>query len=146
LRGRRDAAGIIRRQFGVLLAATLVPVGVHVVYLAGLSFGGVDPNPYALVLAALILAWGFLDSRLWDIVPVARQAVLAGLRDAVIVIDDRGRVADLNPGVGPLTPRRSSSSAARGRGAPVIVGDRGLLEAQGSGSFPGQRRTGTEVT
>jgi PAS domain S-box-containing protein len=101
------ASGLIRRQMGVLLAGMLIPIGVHLLYLAGSFSTGIDPNPYAFLLTAIVLAWGMLDSRLWDIMPVARQAVFESIREAAIVVDSRGRLAELNPaaqallGVGP---------------------------------------------
>jgi PAS domain S-box-containing protein len=101
------ASGLIRRQMGVLLAGMLIPIWVHLLYLAGLFSTGIDPNPYAFLLTAVVLAWGMLDSRLWDIMPVARQAVFESIREAAIVVDSRGRLAELNRaaqtllGVGP---------------------------------------------
>ncbi len=90
------ARGLIRRQFGALLLALMAPFGLHLLYLATPLFGGLDPNPYGLLITTFVLAWGVLDVRLWDVVPVAREAVLASMRDAVVVVDGTGRVADLN--------------------------------------------------
>jgi len=90
------ARGLIRRQFGALLLALVAPLGLHLLYLTTPLFGGLDPNPYGLLITTFVLAWGVLDVRLWDVVPVAREAVLASMRDAVVVVDGTGRVADLN--------------------------------------------------
>ncbi len=90
------ARGLIRRQFAALLMALSAPLLLHVLYLTTPIFGGLDPNPYGLLLTAFVLAWGVLDVRLWDVVPVAREAVLASMRDAVLVVDGTGRLADLN--------------------------------------------------
>ncbi|HLA77893.1 MAG TPA: histidine kinase N-terminal 7TM domain-containing protein [Vicinamibacteria bacterium] len=112
---RSHASGLIRRQMNVLLVGTTIPAVVHLFYLAGLFIPGVDPNPYALVLAAAIFAWGMLDSRLWDIIPVAQATVLESLREAVLVVDARGRLADLNPAAQALL----SLTPALGIGRPV---------------------------
>jgi len=53
--------------------------------------------------------------RLWDVVPVAREAVLASMRDAVLVVDGTGRVADLNAAAEELLER----AAERVIGRPV---------------------------
>lgn len=90
------ARGLIRRQFGALLLALATPFGLHLLYLTTPLFGGLDPNPYGLLITTFVLAWGVLDVRLWDVVPVAREAVLASMRDAVVVVDGTGRLADLN--------------------------------------------------
>jgi PAS domain S-box-containing protein len=44
-----------------------------------------------------ITAWGVFRHRLFDMVPTARDAVIEGMGDAVIVLDTRNRVVDLNP-------------------------------------------------
>jgi PAS domain S-box-containing protein len=49
------------------------------------------------MVTAVALAWGILGYQLWDILPIARETVLASISDAVIVVDGRGRVAELNP-------------------------------------------------
>jgi len=96
-RERLRATGLFRRQASVMLFGLLVPVAVHLFYLSGPVRSGLDPNPYALLVTAIAFAWGMFAYGLWDIVPVAREAVLASLRAAVIVVDRSGRVADLNP-------------------------------------------------
>ncbi len=91
------AQGLFRRQLVVLLVAMLVPVLVHALYLATPIFGGLDPNPYALIVTAVTLAWGMFESSLMDLVPVAREAVFASQRDPVLVADRQDRLVDLNP-------------------------------------------------
>jgi PAS domain S-box-containing protein len=43
------------------------------------------------------MAWGIFDYRMLDIMPVAREAVVASMSDAVIVLDSQNRIVDLNP-------------------------------------------------
>ncbi len=49
------------------------------------------------VVGNLIVAWGLFRYRLFDVVPVARYRLVETLPDAVIVLDNRLRVLDLNP-------------------------------------------------
>lgn len=109
------ARGLIRRQFAALLLALVTPLLLHVLYLTTPLFRGLDPNPYGLLVTAFVLAWGVLEVRLWDVVPVAREAVLASMRDAVLVVDGTGRVADLNAAAEELLER----AAERVIGRPV---------------------------
>jgi signal transduction histidine kinase len=96
VRAYRRVTGLFRRQVGIILAGTLLPFIAHVIYLSGLLPVKLDPSPYALTLVSLTLAWGIFNTQFLDIVPVARQTVLSSMSDAVIVVDARDRVVDLN--------------------------------------------------
>ncbi|HEU0013514.1 MAG TPA: PAS domain S-box protein [Longimicrobium sp.] len=56
-----------------------------------------DLTPLTFGLANLLVAWGLFRVRLFDVVPVARHAVVESMGDAVYVLDAAGRVVDLNP-------------------------------------------------
>jgi PAS domain S-box-containing protein len=58
--------------------------------------GDRDVSPVTFTLAALVAAWG-LRRRLFDLTPIARDAVLAHLPDPVLVIDREARLIDANP-------------------------------------------------
>jgi len=89
--------GLYRAQFGLMLAGLSVPLLSFLLYLLGLIPEHIDPNPYALILTALFLAWGLLDYRFMDIMPVAREQVLASMTEAIIVTDSQNRLVELNP-------------------------------------------------
>ncbi len=88
---------LYRLQQITLLAGLLIPLLLHVIYLTLDIFPGLDVNPYGLTLATAVMAWGILRHGLLDIIPAARQQVVASLTDPVIVLDVRDRVIDLNP-------------------------------------------------
>jgi PAS domain S-box-containing protein len=56
-----------------------------------------DLTPSAFTITALAWAWSLFRFRLLDIVPVARNAVVESMSDAVIVLDQHNRITDLNP-------------------------------------------------
>ncbi len=112
-RSLATASGVFRRQLLVLLCGCALPILVHIAYLAGAFGAGFDPNPYAQILSALALAWGMLESQLWDLVPVAREAVIASQRDAVLVVDSRDRLVELNPSALELVGADKARALAR---------------------------------
>ncbi len=57
---------------------------------------GLIPFALALPVAGLILAWSLLRHRLFELVPVARAAVMENMEQAVLVLDVEGRIVDLN--------------------------------------------------
>jgi PAS domain S-box-containing protein len=91
------STGLYRKQIRVFLVAMAAPLLVYLVYLSGLGPTGLDLTPYALIVTAVAMAWGIFDGQMLDIVPVAREAVVASLTDAVIVLDTQNRIVDLNP-------------------------------------------------
>jgi signal transduction histidine kinase len=113
----KGSHGVIRRQHSIMLVAMVFPLVVHVAYNASPVFAGLDPNPYALLVTAVLIAWALLETSLLDLAPAARDAVFASQTDAVIVADLRGRLVDANPAAFPLL----SQALERAVGRPVAA-------------------------
>ena len=88
---------LYRRQTADLLLAIAVPWIGNAVYLAGWGPTGSDLTPFAFTLSGAILAWSMFRRRLLDVVPVARHRLVEQMPDAVLVLDPRDRIADINP-------------------------------------------------
>ncbi len=109
------SSGVHRRQVATISAGLLIGVGGNLVYLTGHVFPGLDLNPYTMVLVATVMAWGVLNYGLLDRVPMARQAVVAAMQDAVLVTNREGQIIDLNPAAQKLV----GSTLAECLGAPL---------------------------
>lgn len=93
-----DVSRLYRRQIVALLIGATVPWIGNVLYLTRTPpFDTLDPTPFAFTLSCLALGWALFHDRLLDMVPIARDAVVAGMRDGVVVLDVGGRVVDMNP-------------------------------------------------
>lgn len=91
---------LYRWQAGIIVLGGLAPWISNVLYMTGLNpLKPLDPTPLAFTLTGLATAWGLFRFRLLDIVPVARDAIIEGLRDGVLVLDAHNRIVDLNPAV-----------------------------------------------
>ncbi len=92
---------LFRRQIIVLSTGLMAPVAMYVIYLIALAAGLPLPNvswqAYAFIITALIISLGVLNYQLFDIGPVARDAIFDDMDDSVIVIDKRMRIIDINP-------------------------------------------------
>jgi PAS domain S-box-containing protein len=79
-----------------------------------------DPTPFLFIPAGGAMAWGLFRFGLFDVVPVARNRVVEGMDDGVIVVDAHGRVVDLNPAaqriLGYLAFQAAGREAARAFG------------------------------
>jgi PAS domain S-box-containing protein len=112
-----------RSQAAVLALSGVVPLAGNAIYVLKLSpFANLDLTPFAFTLAGLLWAWGLFQFQLLDIVPVARDAVIESMSDAVLVIDRNYRIVDLNPAAAAIL--RRPASEVIGQPALTILADR----------------------
>jgi len=91
------ASHLYRGQIAVAAGGALVPWAANILFLTGLTPPLLDPTPLALTLAASALAWGLFRRRLSDVIPIAHEAIIAGMEEGVLVLDARSRLAFINP-------------------------------------------------
>jgi diguanylate cyclase (GGDEF)-like protein len=86
-----------RRQSLALFAGALAPILGNVLYLTGWGpTAGLDLTPFCFTVSAAIYGWMVFRFQLFELVPVAQEALLASIPDGVLVLDDEGRVAAIN--------------------------------------------------
>jgi PAS domain S-box-containing protein len=88
---------VYRLQAIVMIVATLPVMISNFLFVTKIT--AVDYTSTALAFTAAGFTWGLYRHELFDLVPVARDTVLEEMRDAVIVIDNKGRIIDLNDSV-----------------------------------------------
>ncbi len=87
-----------RSQILIMMAALLFPWIGHALYLIGVTPCMLrDPTPFAFLLTGVVVTVGTLRFRWLDLVPVARNVALETMQEAVIVVDNKERIVDLNP-------------------------------------------------
>jgi PAS domain S-box-containing protein len=92
------AERIYRRQIGVVLLGTFVPLVGNALTLLGVSpFPGLDLTPFAFTLTGMAVGWSLFRFQFLDIVPVAYEAIVKSMRDGVLVLDQQQRIVVLNP-------------------------------------------------
>ncbi|HJQ28119.1 MAG TPA: histidine kinase N-terminal 7TM domain-containing protein, partial [Rubrobacter sp.] len=121
------SADLYRKQSGALLAGVAVPWVANGIYVFGLTpVPGLDLTPFGFLLSGAMLSWGLFRYRLLDIVPVAHQAIIEGMRDGVMVVDLLGRIVEINPSA--LRILDVPADGVIGRAAGEIVPSLGALE------------------
>jgi GAF domain-containing protein len=76
----------------------VVPLSANVIFLFVLKQSFIlDPTPFTLLVTGITFALGLFRFQLLDVVPAARDAVIEGMGDAVLVLDVENRIVDLNP-------------------------------------------------
>jgi PAS domain S-box-containing protein len=112
-------SGLYRGQTIALLSAVVIPWLGNALYVLGRNpIAPLDLTPLAFTLSAAALTVGIFYFHLTDLAPVAREAVIEGLNDSVLVFDPQGRIVDLNPAAQQLI--RSVAARAVGRHATEI--------------------------
>ncbi len=99
-----DTSSIYRKQAGILLAGSLIPWIINLIFVLGPQIvSQVDPTPAAFAVTGLVAFWGLMRFQLLDIMPVARDTIVKDIRDGIIVVDANRYIVDLNPAAQGIT-------------------------------------------
>ncbi len=97
LTSRREASPVVRRQIDCMLAAYIIPSIFDLLFHLGKTpMVGLNLAHVFLVPSSLLAAWVVFHHRLLDLAPIARSALFDHMNEGVVVLDSRGRIADLN--------------------------------------------------
>jgi len=81
-----------------MLIGSFVPWVGNILYIAGIGpFAKLDPTPLAFAITGSVFFWGLPRLQLFDIMPVAYEAIFKSMDDGVIVLDNSLRITELNP-------------------------------------------------
>ncbi len=98
VRWAQRRAELQRRQVTVLVVAMAIPWLASVLYVFKLvPVEGLNLTPMAFAGTAAILAWSLFPSRPFELVPLARRALVESLPDGMLLVDAEGRVVETNP-------------------------------------------------
>jgi PAS domain S-box-containing protein len=91
------SAHLYRMQRNIFLIGILLPWAANVLYVFRVVPNRLDLTPVVFTLSGLAMAVGVFRFHLFDLVPVAREVIIDSMRDGVLVIDKRDRLAEINP-------------------------------------------------
>jgi diguanylate cyclase (GGDEF)-like protein/PAS domain S-box-containing protein len=98
---RRSSAPLYRGRATVMAGIALAPLLIYVVYMSGFEpvplLKHLDLNAFVYPFWGLGIGWVIFRYRLFDLAPIAREALIEKLQDGVVVVDSQGRVIDANP-------------------------------------------------
>jgi signal transduction histidine kinase len=93
---------LYRRQSAIVITAVVGPLVGNIIYISPIIETQIDPTHFGLTIASSLLAVAVFDFRLLDLAPIARDVVVDELREAVVVIDNEGRIVDANAAAGEI--------------------------------------------
>ena len=107
-----------REQAILIIIGALTPLAWNFLYISNMSpVLGLDFTPSAFTVSGIAWLWAILRYRLFDIMPVAREAIIDRMGDGIIVLDAQERIVDLNPAAQQLLDRLAGDLI----GQPVTV-------------------------
>lgn len=106
--------GVYRGQVAALLTVLAVPFGGYAMELFGVGpEAGLAVAPLLFSVTSGVSLVALYRFRLFDLTPVAQDAVLAEMRDGVVVLDQYRRVVEANPTVRRLVGSDAASLIGR---------------------------------
>jgi PAS domain S-box-containing protein len=97
VRSYRTTAPIFKKQTLIILIGTIIPWFGNIIYQMGFRpYEYIDTTPLVFSFMGLIIGFGLLRFKLFDIVPIARETVVDKLRDGVLVLDYLDRIVYVN--------------------------------------------------
>lgn len=105
----RETAKVYRPQLITLLSGQLVPMLTAFLYLIGFTPPGIDPVPMVLWLSSLLYLWAINSSRLFSLMPIAKDAIFNSINDGVMVLDESNRLIEFNQACKSMFPPLTKS-------------------------------------
>lgn len=134
----------LRSQPLVILLASLLPWLGNMLYNSHLFYvPGLDWTPILFSLTGLLVVFATFRLGFLALLPVARSAVVDTMSDGVLVLDDSGRLVDLNPAAARLAAIDSVHATPAPSVPPVVasVVARGEEQAEVTLQVAGRDRT-----
>ncbi|WP_062051930.1 diguanylate cyclase [Bacillus sp. JCM 19034] len=105
----KETAMIYRWQLIALLWGKMVPMLTSFLYLIGFTPPGIDPVPMILWITSLLYLWSISSSRMFMVMPIAKDAIFNSINDGVMVLDDCKRLIEFNQACQRMFPRLNKS-------------------------------------
>ncbi len=94
-------SGERRIQAGIVIVGILIPLIGGLLSLAELVPAYLrDISPFTFGLSNIILAYGLLRYRLFDLIPIARDQILNEINNGIILLNNKNQLAFINPAAG----------------------------------------------
>ena len=84
-----------KKQSYLLVSAALAPLIGNVLYTSKIT--PIDLTPFGFSITGIIITWGLLRFRIFDILPMAKDVIIENMRDGIIVVDSNYRIIKINP-------------------------------------------------
>lgn len=92
----QDTSDVYRRQAVAVLTGLLIPVGINLAYVIGLSPGDIDIVPLSFAPMVLIIGYALFFVHMLDLKSVAMETVFELMPTGCVIFDYNLRIIDIN--------------------------------------------------
>lgn len=94
----RNSDPLFKSQTFLLVIATAIPLIFHMLGFLGWGvLGHMNVTPFAFTISFFATGLGLLKFNLFDIVPIAKEQLIAAMTDGLMVIDAKNHIIEINP-------------------------------------------------
>jgi len=87
-----------RRQYLIILVGSIIPFAANIFSQTNYTeLAGLDLAPVSFGVSSILYAYAVFRHQFMDLVPVARGHLIESMSDGVLVLDEQGRIVDINP-------------------------------------------------
>ncbi|HEX7432652.1 MAG TPA: histidine kinase N-terminal 7TM domain-containing protein, partial [Anaerolineaceae bacterium] len=98
---RQNTPPLYQKQATLIAVSAMTPLLVFIIYMGGFqpfsNLKYLDLNAFMYTLWGIGIGWAMFRYRLFELAPIARDALIEHLSDGVFVLDDQSRLVDANP-------------------------------------------------
>ena len=87
---------LIKKKFLILVAAVCIPLLANILYILNIMDSKLDLTPVAFSTTGFVLSYMLFDKIPFDLIPIARDLLIDRMILGVLVIDNSGRIVDIN--------------------------------------------------
>lgn len=101
----KETNEVYRPQLITLILGQFIPIVTAFVYLIDLTPRGVDPVPMVLWITSALYLWSIKTSRLFTMMPIAKDTIFNNINDGVLVLDDSLQLIEYNKAFRQMFPQ-----------------------------------------
>jgi len=94
----RHANSFFKRQYQIILYGSIIPLALSVyTQTKFVALSDLDLAPVSFGISGIIYTYAIFRHQFMALIPVARGRLIENMSDGVLVIDEQGRIIDINP-------------------------------------------------
>ncbi|MFP4394453.1 MAG: sensor histidine kinase [Anaerolineales bacterium] len=93
------ASALRRWQASVVLFSIALPLVINIFHTFDLISDELELTPIAFTVSGIAFAWTMYRHRLFDLTPLAREVLIDGMQDGMLVLNLQHQIIDYNPAV-----------------------------------------------
>jgi diguanylate cyclase (GGDEF)-like protein/PAS domain S-box-containing protein len=94
----RHAKSFFKKQYQLILYGSIIPLVLSIyTQTRFVALSDLDLAPVSFGISGVIYAYAIFRHQFMELIPVARGQLIENMSDGVLVIDEQGRIIDINP-------------------------------------------------